>query len=209
MRPFRGAIPLLALFLFCAKFAAAQANLDVHAGASTALDSSSGQLIDTFGDGTLYGTPKLRGTHMNFGATVMFTQHFGFGGEFAFHPAKSDYAGLQYRPIFYDFNAIWQPTQRSKRVVPELQAGIGGVNLRYYYSQQACDAFTGCSNYSSYVAGSKHFQGHFGAGVRLYVTGHLYVKPQVDLHLVNNFFQFGSNLMPQYGVSVGYTFGER
>jgi hypothetical protein len=44
--------------------------------------------------------------------------------------------------------------------------------------------------------------------VSFFVTPNIYVKPQFDLHWVHNFFQFGSNLVPQYGVSVGYRFGE-
>jgi len=46
-------------------------------------------------------------------------------------------------------------------------------------------------------------------GVRLYVTDHLFVRPQVDAHYVDNFFQFGSNWVPEYGASVGWSFGER
>jgi hypothetical protein len=30
----------------------------------------------------------------------------------------------------------------------------------------------------------------------------------VDVHWVNNFFQFGSGWVPQYSVAVGYRFGE-
>jgi hypothetical protein len=35
----------------------------------------------------------------------------------------------------------------------------------------------------------------------------LFVQPRFDLHWVNNFFQFGSNLVPEYSVALGYTFG--
>ena len=40
------------------------------------------------------------------------------------------------------------------------------------------------------------------------MTDHVYVQPKVDVHYVHNFFQFGTNWVPQYGVNVGYRFGE-
>jgi hypothetical protein len=201
-------LPVLAVTLMGITGARAQNSLDVHIGASGAYAKSTGQSINTFGDGTLYPTPSLNGVFMNLGGGIMVTPRFGFGGEFAFQPGKSDYAGLSYRPMFYDFNGLYHPAPSSKRIVPEIQAGLGGVNMKFYYNQQDCNAFTGCSNSSSYLQSSNHFQLHAGAGVSFFVTPNIYVKPQFDLHWVHNFFQFGSNYVPQYGVSVGYRFGE-
>jgi hypothetical protein len=192
-----------------AHFAAAQNGLDVYFGGGVATNSSSNQLIDTFGTGNAFATPNLNTALLKFGANAMITPHFGFGGQLAFQPGKSDYAGLQFRPMFYDFNAIVEPTHASKRVVPQLQAGIGGVALRFYFAQQGCSAFSGCSTQSSLVDSSNHFQVHFGGGVKLYATEHIYFEPQVEAHWVNNFFQFGSNWVPQYSVTVGYHLGER
>jgi hypothetical protein len=45
------------------------------------------------------------------------------------------------------------------------------------------------------------------AAVRLYATPHIFVRPAVDVHWVNNNFQFGSNWVPQYSIGVGYSFG--
>lgn len=95
----------------------------------------------------------------------------------------------------------------TKRIVPEFQAGLGGVNLKFYTNQQYCDAFAGCSSSNSYLESSNHLQVHLSAGVRLYLKDSLYIHPQADLHWVNNFFQFGSSWVPEYGVAVGYTFG--
>jgi hypothetical protein len=111
--------------------------------------------------------------------------------------------------MFYDFNGIWQPTQASRRIVPEIQAGIGGVNLRFYYPQQYCDAFTGCSSANQYLESSNHFQAHLAGGVRFYITNNLFVQPLVEAHWVNHFYQFGNNWVPEYRVDVGYHFGER
>jgi hypothetical protein len=188
--------------------ASAQTSLDVHAGVSGANAKSNGLAVDTFGDGNSYNTPSLDGAFMNFGAGMMITSRLGFGGEFSFKPAKSDYAGLNYRPMFYDFNGIIHPAPDSKRIVPEIQAGLGGVNMRFYYPSGGCNVITGCSSSSSYLQSSNHFQLHVGAGVKFFVTSSLYVEPKFDLHYVHNFFQFGTNWVPQYGVNFGYRFGE-
>ena len=196
------------LALFGAGFAHAQSSLDVHLGVSGMTDKSTGQAVDTFGDGNLYNTSSLNGVFMDFGAGVMATKRFGFGGEFSFKPGKTDYAGLQYRPFFYDFNAIVHPLTSTKRVVPEIQGGIGGVNTKFYYSQQSC-TIVGCQSSSSYVQSANHFQVHTGFGVAFFVTSNVYVRPQFDLRYVHNFNQlFNSNWVPQYGVAVGYRFGE-
>ena len=42
---------------------------------------------------------------------------------------------------------------------------------------------------------------------RLYATPHIFLRPAVDVHWVNNFFQFGSNWVPEYTMGVGYSFG--
>ena len=210
MTPIRRSIPLLFLLLFAVTFAYAQSGAEVHIGFGSARAKSIGAPVDLFGDGTLYNTPALGGLFMNLGGSAMLTSHFGFGGELSIHPAKADYAGgLTYRPLFYDFNGIYQPVGISSKVVPELQAGIGGMNLKFYYDQSTCNQIAGCSSYSSLLASSNHFQVHFGGGLRFFVTDHVFIRPQVDVHWVHNLFQFGTNWVPQYGASVGYEFGSR
>ena len=206
----RMAIPVALLSLALVVPASAQAGLDVFAGVGTTVLGSNGQSIDTFGDGSLYNTPRMTGAFGKFGGNFMVTPHFGLGAETDFRFSQGDYAGLNYRPLFYDFNGIWLPTaHRLKRVVPELQAGLGGVNVKFYDSQSFCNAFTGCSSSNNFIDSSNHFQVHLEAGVRFYATSHLFVRPNVDVHYVNNFFQFGSNWVPEYGASVGWSFGER
>jgi outer membrane protein W len=195
----------LSVFAFTAS---AQVGPDVFFGVGTAQAPSSNSLIDTFNNGNPFTTPKLTGTFGKAGADIMITPHFGIGGETDFRFSQGAYAGLKYRPTFYDFNAIWAPTVPFfKRVVPEFQAGLGGTNLKFYYSNAYCDAFTGCSSNNQYLESSNHFQVHLSAGVRLYATKHIFIRPQVDAHWVNNFFQFGSNWVPEYGASLGWSFG--
>jgi hypothetical protein len=137
---------------------------------------------------------------------MMLTPHFGAGANVSWRAAQGNYSGLNYRPIFYDFNAIWQPTAK-KRFVPEIQGGLGGVKVGFSANQQLCDQLVGCSTVSLGSESSSHFQTHFGAAARFYVTSRLFLRPAVDVHWVNNFFQFGSNWVPEYTMSVGYTFG--
>jgi hypothetical protein len=203
--PIRIFLILFVLIAASARLANAQ-SASVYFGLGTAVDSSTGQPIDTFGDGTLFKTPRMGGLFETFGGDVMLRPHWGVGFETSVR-SQSNYAGLNYRPLFYDFNAIYHPIGIVGKVVPEFQAGLGGMNLRYYVNQNFCDSFGGCSSSNYYVESSNHFQVHFSGGVRLYVKGGIFIRPQVDVHWVNNLFQFGSNLVPEYSAAIGYTFG--
>jgi hypothetical protein len=172
----------------------------------TAMNSSSNQQIDTFGTGSPYTTPKLGGLFGDIGATFMVTPHWGVGGDMSWRTTQAAYAGLNYRPFFYNFDAVYEPG-KTKHIVPELRGGLGGVSLRYSINQQNCDAFAGCSTSNQFLESSHHFQAHMEAAARIYVTNRVFVRPSVEAHWVNNFFQFGSNWVPQYSIGVGYSFG--
>lgn len=197
---------LFALLFWVANVANAQ-TASAYFGLGTATNSSSGRGIDTFGNGTIFNTPKMGGLFGTIGADFMFRPHLGIGAETSFRFAQGDYAGLKYRPTFYDFNAIWQPVSGRSPIVPEFQAGLGGANLKFYYSQQFCNIFAGCSTSNVYLESSNHFQFHFSGGVRLYVRERVFIRPQIDVRWVNNFFQFGRSWTPQYSIVIGYTFG--
>lgn len=209
MRFLRICVPLACSLCLGATLADAQSGPDVFFGIGTAMAPSSGQLIDTYDTGFPYTAPRMGGTFGKAGADLMITPSFGVGGEADFRFSQGSYAGLTYRPTFYDFNAIWMPTaHRFKRIVPEFQAGLGGMNIKFYAPNSYCDQFAGCSSSDYYLESSNHFQLHMEAGIRFYVTSHIFVRPQVDAHWVNNLFQFGSNWVPEYGASVGWSFGE-
>jgi hypothetical protein len=179
---------------------------NVFAGAGTASDDSSRQAIDAFGNGNFINTPKLGGLFLNVGGEFMFTNHFGAGAEINWRAGQGDYVGLNYWPIFYDFNGIWQPI-KAKRFVPELQAGVGGVAVNFNANTTLCDQFAGCNNFNLGSERSKHFQTHLGVAARIYATPHIFIRPAVDAHYVNNFFQFGSNWVPEYTIGIGYSLG--
>ena len=194
----------VALLFGSVKTASAQSG-DVYFNLGTTIDKSNGQMIDTFGDGTLRSTPQMTGMFGGIGGSFMFKPTIGFGAEFFSRFSQGGYAGLNYRPKFYDFNVVWMPIPKLKYVAPEFQAGIGGASLSFYLPPQ-CNAISGCSS-SGLVASSRHFQTHLGIGMNVYVKGGIFVRPQIDVHYVKNFFQFGSNWAPAYSVAIGYSFG--
>jgi hypothetical protein len=202
---FRSCIPLLIGLSFAAATAYAQTNLDVFFGVGTAQDSSSNSTflnpVTNIGNVT---TPHLGGTFGKIGADFFLSHGFGFNGEADFRFTQGNYAGLTYRPIFYDFNGVWAPLQG--RIQPIVEGGIGGVDLKFYYPNSYCDIYAGCTSSNFYLESSNHFQVHMAGGVRFYVTPHIFLGPQVDVHWVNNFYQFGSAWVPEYTVSVGWSF---
>jgi hypothetical protein len=201
--------------LFCISFAYAQSAVDVNMGFGTFYDKAAGSGIDsttgltcTTGS-TCALTPTLSGFFMGFGGTVMLNKHLGFGGEASLQPRKQDYAGFQSRQIFYDVNAVYAPVNE-KKVMVRLEGGIGGATTSFSYTASSCVGTAVCQTQSQSVGSAKHFQIHAGVGVQLYVTEHLFIRPQFDLHYVPNFTnQFGSNLAPGAMVWIGYSLGDR
>lgn len=187
---------------------AQQGTINAYYSVGTATDSSSNQQIDTFGTGSPFTTPKLGGLFSDIGASIGLTNHWGIGGDLSWRDSRAAYAGLQYRPLFYNFDAIYTPG-KSKRFVPEFRGGLGGVSVGYSFNQTLCDQFVGCSTANQGVESSHHFQVHMEVAARYYVHKNLFLRPAVEAHYVNNFFQFGSNWVPQYSMGIGYTFGNR
>jgi len=156
--------------------------------------------------------PTIGGLFGTFGVDVRFKRHLGINAEYAFHFKEVPFLpldSLNMRPAFYDVNVMWMRVA-GNRIAPLLEGGAGGARLGL--RSTSTTPITGITNLSSFPAGSRpnHAQLHFGAGLKFYVKGNIFVKPQFDLHYVFNFTdQFGRNLVPQYSGSVGYTFGGR
>ena len=150
----------------------------------------------------------------------MLWKHFGVGAEVKLQPARQNYltfqqqtAGqygdiLQSRVTFYDFDGIYQPIS-TKKVALQLVGGVGGANVKFYEQLSSSSTVLGNSNQSQFFGSSNHFQIHGGVGVPIYVTDHFFVKPEFDIHFVNNFSQFGRNVVTSEMVWVGYSFGDR
>jgi hypothetical protein len=169
-------------------------------GLGGAHDSSSGARVNTFGDGSLHNPPKLGGAWATIGGSVFVTRHLGVGAELSWR-SQTDYAGVKYRPSFYSFDAIYRPARTTKRFSPEFRTGIGGAHINYFPDDPTfCDQLPGCP-------ASNHFQVHLAAAIPWYLTHHVFIRPAIDVHYVNNLVEFGSNWVPEYSVGIGYSLG--
>jgi hypothetical protein len=192
------------LLCFCTAFVFAQ-GLSAYFGMGTARDASTNQLVDLIGTGNPMPTTALGGVFGTVGAGVMFKPSFGAGGEVSFRFAQGDYANTGYRPIFYDFNGIWTPSLGSKRVVPEFQGGLGGVNMRFYGGTQYYDYNTG--RYTNFAGSINHFQLHAQAGLRIYIKESIFLRPTFDYHWVRNFNEFNSDSVMRFSLAIGFSSG--
>ncbi len=213
-------LPFLSLFFI--SIASAQSSFDVNVGFGTAQVGSNGAGIDNAlssnpfgscvpgsGDAFCQKTSGLGGFFLGLGGDLMFQKHFGVGAEVNLQPAQSNYGPLQYRQTFYDVNGIYAPINE-KRVALQLQGGIGAARTSFSFSQNSCVGTAVCSNVSQPVGNANHFQVHVGVGVQFFLTQHLFIRPQFDLHYVPNLTQqFASNAVPEGTVWLGYSFGER
>ena len=215
-------LPAVLLTLASVQLSNAQSALDVNMGFGTARVGSTGSGLDnaasinafgacspSSGDPNCQATPGLSGFFLGMGGDVFLNKHFGMGAEVNFQPAKSDYGPLQFRQTFYDFNAIYAPVNEKDMQV-QLQGGIGGARTGFSFTQSSCVGTAVCYSSTQAVGNANHFQTHAGVGVQFFLTDHLYIRPQFDLHYVPNLTQqFGSNVVPEGTVWVGYRFGER
>jgi hypothetical protein len=206
----------LVLFLFAGAQLASAQGVSAYFGLGTATNSATTspgcgakQIFDDV-TGFCEPGPTMGGAFGVFGADFMIKPHFGVNGEYSFRFGQADYlpaAALKVRPTFYDFNAVFQPLAGESRIVPVIEGGVGGAKLSLYFNQQGCVTSI-CQNSSQVVATANHFQLHGAVGVKLYVKGGIFVKPQFDARWVHNLDQqYGRNFVPEYTVAIGYTFG--
>jgi hypothetical protein len=207
----RTILPLVVLSLATISQARAQ-GLSPYVGLGTATDTAATTarcathfVLDVV-SGVCEAAASIHGPFGVFGADFMLMPHFGINGEYAFHFTQDNYlptAGIKYRPAFFDVNAIYQPFFFGGRIAPIVEGGVGVARVSVYLNPQICPDSTTCP------ASGDYFQVHGAIGVKLYIEPNVFVKPQVDLHWARNLNQqFGRDLVPQYTISVGYSFGE-
>jgi len=186
-------------FLGLCTFASAQ-QADAFFGFGTLMSSDS-CATNTAGN---FICPEKGGLYTNVGADVVFHKHIGFAFETAWRASQGAYGGTggqPYRPILSDFNALYQP-KVSKKVGLDLMGGVGWQSTRFYLPY-CTNAFT-CNNFVS----SHHFLTHVGGGIRYYVWGHLFVRPEAHYYWINNNTDvFSSGNVIRVGGSIGYTIG--
>jgi hypothetical protein len=152
-----------------------------------------------------FACPEKGGIYPSVGADVIFAKRLGFGFDAVWRGGQGNYGnlGVPYRPILFDFNAVYQP-RISKKAGFDLMGGVGWQDTRYYsYSYSGnCVYFGACYN------SSNHFLVDVGAGVRYYVWNHVFVRPEVRFYdIINNTVDFTSGNIIRLGASIGYTIG--
>jgi hypothetical protein len=210
------------LFALCIPFANAQNAFDVNIGFGSLHDSATGGGLDNAnslnafgtcapgsGDTFCQATGGLGGFFLGFGGDIMFTKRFGAGFQADIQPARSNYGPLQYRQSFLDVNGIYAPIDR-KRFVVQLMGGLGDARTSFSFTQSGCVGTAVCTSQTEPVGAANHLDIHAGVGVQIYLTSHVFVRPQFDYHYVPNLTnQFSSNSVPGGSIWVGYNFGER
>jgi hypothetical protein len=210
------------LFTLCVPLASAQNAFDVNIGFGSLHDSATGGGLDNAnslnafgtctpgsGDTFCQATGGLGGFFLGFGGDIMFTKRFGAGFQADIQPARSNYGPLQYRQSFLDVNGIYAPIDR-KRFVVQLMGGLGDARTSFSFTQSGCVGTAVCTSQTEPVGAANHLDVHAGVGVQIYLTSHVFVRPQFDYHYVPNLTnQFSSNSVPGGSIWVGYNFGER
>jgi hypothetical protein len=144
------------------------------------------------------------GTFPGFSGDGIFWHHMGIGGEVYWRASQgSNYldSGVNYRPLFWNFNAVYSPKLASHTYL-ELVGGIGALSTRFYCPQ--------CGNgYNTNYQSSNHFDADFGGGIKFYPKGGFFVRPEARLYLVNNNIDYSAAHATRLGLSIGYTFGGR
>jgi len=190
----------IAYFAFCS-FASAQ-QADAMLGFGTVLSPSAAACgSPSF---TSFVCPERGGLYTNISADVIFHRRMGFGFDASWRSLGNfGDLGQAYRPILFDFNGVYQP-RINKKIGADLFGGIGWQTTRFYSFQPtySCYAFGACYN------SANHFLVDLGGGIRYYVWGHLFVRPEAHYyHVLNNTDFFSSGNLIRVGASIGYTIG--
>jgi hypothetical protein len=211
-----------AIFLFGTALANAQTSFDVNVGFGSAwasansggLDNASslnafGSCTPNSGDPNCESLPALNGFFLGFGGDLMLFKHFGVGFQASLQPSRETYGPLSSRQTFYDVNGIYAPIA-TKRAVLQLEGGVGGARTSFAYTQSGCVGTAVCTSSTEPVGNANHFDVHVGVGVQIFLTEHIFIKPEFDFHYVPGLTnQFGTDAVPEGMVWVGYSFGER
>jgi len=179
-----------------ANFACAQ-QIDVAVGGSSMFAPSGSQ---AFGDhepqsldGGIY--PSVSADYL------FFHQRIGIQGEISWRWNNSTYLpgfiNLPYKPLFYDFNAIWVSKPIRRKFDVEVLGGAGVQNTRFYLG--------GC-NSSNCFGTSNHFLVDVGGGIKYYAWRHFFVRPEGRFMIIRKNVEFSSDHATRYGFSIGYTF---
>ena len=184
-------------------FAQAQ-KIDIAFGVGTTLAPGA-----SFVDG-IESAPSLSGgVFPGFSGDVLFWHNLGFGAEVFWRAGSASCpdsicgfdSGISYRPVFYNFNAVYSPKLASHAYL-ELVGGIGALDTHY----SACTLSGASCGGSQLLASSNHFDVDLGGGIKLYVRHGLFVRPEARFYWINNNTDYSANHGARVGASIGYTF---
>lgn len=194
----------LAILIVCFAFGnlASAQQADAMLGFGTMLSPNATPCGPTASGG--FTCPQRGGLYTNISADVIFHKRMGVGFDASWR-SLGNYAGAgqAYRPIQFSFNGEYQP-RLSKKVGADLFGGIGWQSTRFYSYQPtySCYALGAC--YTS----SNHFLVDLGGGLRYYVWGNVFIRPEARFyHVMNNSDVFSSDNIIRVGASIGYTIG--
>jgi len=213
-------LPLLALPLLGTQFARGQAAVDINMGFGSLHDKANsggfdspastnafGACVPNSGDADCESLSAMSGFFLGFGGDVMFKQKFGAGFNASVQPSRENYGPFLSRETFYDVDGIYQPITQ-KRFALRFQGGIGAARTSLAVNESNCTGTTACGVSTLPVGNVSHFDVHFAAGVQIYVTEHVFIRPEFDLHYAPGLDnQFGSNLVPGGMIWIGYNIG--
>ena len=226
-------LPLLVLSLFSIQSASAQHSFDINLGAGGVQDKAGTTGFDglaiaacTSSTSNCIKTKALRTFTMGVGGNLMLWKHFGVGASADFEPGKQTYGevpainfidhglpvtqsayNVKSQVAFYQVDGTYVPVS-SKKYVLQLIGGAGAATVKFSQQQTTSGTALGTFSSSSYFASVNHVQVHGGVGVQIYVSGNFFIRPEFDVHYVENFKnQFGSNLATAATIWVGYSFG--
>jgi len=144
------------------------------------------------------------GLYPTIGADVIFHQRVGFAFDTTWRASQGNYGGLgqPFRPILLDFNGMYQP-RLGKKAGLDLVAGIGWQSTRFYGFNTSAN----CLGFNACYTSAHHFLVDIGGGIRYYVWGHVFVRPELRFYKINNNAEFSSGNLLRAGASIGYTIG--
>lgn len=139
----------------------------------------------------------------------IFYHNLGFGAEVYWKAGSTDCpdpicgtdSGITYRPVLYNFNAVYSPKLAS-HVYLEAVGGVGAIDTHY----SACTLSGSQCGGSQLISSSNHFDVDFGGGIKLYIKHGFFVRPEARYYWINNDTDYSSNHGARVGASIGYTF---
>ncbi len=150
--------------------------------------------------------PSLSGgAYPGFSGDFLFWHNLGVGGEVFFRGSQNSgfegLTGINYRPVFWNINAVYSPKLASHTYL-ELVGGIGALDTHIYQ----CNIGGITCGGTSIISSSNHLDADLGGGIKFYIKGGFFIRPEARVYFVNNNTDYSSGHAVRAGASIGYTF---